>query len=268
MIQAMVTRPCTDQSLISFHQLLLLAFFFAMRSCEYLKVTDKEADRRTKPLRVRNLQFIKDHRILDHSDPNLEDADTLTITFEFQKRDQRDDSVTQERTDHPVLCPVRAGAAVVQRIRAIAGSDEDTYLYNFTNTAGKADILTGTKCLKFLRAFIRTIDPAYGINAEDTGLHSLRSSAAMAMYLNLIPVCTIMLLGRWSSDAFLRYIRKQVAEFSKGVSRKMIQRRVYYHVPDSNHEDPRTHNPMAASANLGMGANGAAINRSVFSVWE
>jgi hypothetical protein len=45
----------------------------------------------------------------------------------------------------------------------------------------------------------------------------------MAMYLAGVPVSTIMLLRCWSSDAFIRYIQKQVKEFSKGVSGKMIQ---------------------------------------------
>jgi len=44
----------------------------------------------------------------------------------------------------------------------------------------------------------------------------------MAMYLGGVPVFTIMLLGRWSSKAFLQYIRKQVQEFSNGVSQRMI----------------------------------------------
>ena len=45
----------------------------------------------------------------------------------------------------------------------------------------------------------------------------------MAMYLNEVPVYTIMLIGRWSSDAFLRYIRRQVQQFSAGVSARMIR---------------------------------------------
>ena len=40
----------------------------------------------------------------------------------------------------------------------------------------------------------------------------------MAMYLNDVPTYTIMLVGRWSSDAFLKYIRRQVQEFTSGVS--------------------------------------------------
>ena len=106
-----------------------------------------------------------------------------------------------------------------------------------------------------------------GLHPEDIGLHSLRASAAMAMYLNGIPVYTIMLLGRWSSDAFLRYIRKQVTEFSNGVSRKMIQNPRFHHMPDPDRNDPRTrHNSFSFTANMGMG-NSVPVNRSAFSVW-
>jgi hypothetical protein len=43
----------------------------------------------------------------------------------------------------------------------------------------------------------------------------------MAMYLSGVPMFTIMLLGRWSSNALLHYIRKQVKEFSSGISQKI-----------------------------------------------
>jgi hypothetical protein len=120
-----------------------------------------------------------------------------------------------------------------------------------------------------LRQFLREVDSeTLNIKPEECGLHSLRTSAAMAMYLNGIPVYTIMLLGRWSSDAFLRYIRKQVTEFSKGVARKMIQRPVYFHVSHAQHEDPRTHNRLSSAANMGMGSRGNDAARGAFAVWE
>jgi hypothetical protein len=64
----------------------------------------------------------------------------------------------------------------------------------------------------------------------------------MGEYLAGIPVFTIMLLGCWSSDAFLRYIRKQVKEFSTGISQKMITHEHFFTVPSSSHEDPRARN--------------------------
>ena len=65
----------------------------------------------------------------------------------------------------------------------------------------------------------------------------------MAMYLAGVPVFTIMLIGRWSSDAFLRYIRRQVQEFSAGVSRRMILTPDFFTIPSeaaAGPEDPRT----------------------------
>jgi len=64
----------------------------------------------------------------------------------------------------------------------------------------------------------------------------------MAVYLAHVPVFTIMLLGRWSSDAFLRYIRKQVKEFSREISSKMVQQEHFFTVPSSSKDDPRISN--------------------------
>ena len=88
----------------------------------------------------------------------------------------------------------------------------------------------------------------------------------MAMYLNRVPVYIIMLLGQWSSDAFLCYIWKQVPEFSNDVSCKMMKKKKYHHVPDPSREDPQSHNSLVATANIGMGTSSMTINCSVFSV--
>ena len=62
------------------------------------------------------------------------------------------------------------------------------------------------------------------------------------MYLAGVPVFTIMLIGRWSSDAFLRYIRRQVLQFSAGVSKRMVAdfATPFYTLPDFDPEHPRT----------------------------
>jgi hypothetical protein len=81
-----------------------------------------------------------------------------------------------------------------------------------------------------------------GFSPEQIGLHSARSGAALAMYLAGVPVFTIMLMGRWSSDAFLCYIRKQVKEFSSGISKRMITNEKIFTIPLASHKDPRIHN--------------------------
>jgi hypothetical protein len=77
--------------------------------------------------------------------------------------------------------------------------------------------------ISMLRVACATIGSTrLGFEPEEIGTHSLCSGAAMEMYLAGVPVYTIMLIGRWSSDAFLHYIRRQVEQFSKDVAQKML----------------------------------------------
>ena len=71
-----------------------------------------------------------------------------------------------------------------------------------------------------------------GFKGDDIGTHSIRSGAAMAMYLAEVPTFSIMMIGRWSSDAFLKYIRKQVEQFSHNVSSRMLRNENYFTTPD------------------------------------
>jgi hypothetical protein len=48
-----------------------------------------------------------------------------------------------------------------------------------------------------------------------------------------------MLLGRWSSNAFLRCIRKDVEEFGTNVSQLMIETLRFHSVPELAREDTR-----------------------------
>jgi hypothetical protein len=61
-------------------QLVVIGFFFAMRSREYTKVP-RAKEGHTKLLALRNLRFIKEGKVLDHNDPQLEYADFIAITF-------------------------------------------------------------------------------------------------------------------------------------------------------------------------------------------
>ena len=178
-------------------QLVIGPFFFAMRSCEYCKT---QGTRRTKLLTLRNLRFFSGKRELSHYDPYLSLADSVSITFEYQKRDQRNDTITQHHMGDFILCPIRQWAAITQYPGTTSSSTVNTII----NENGKLALIDSKMLLDKLRAAATAIGiDELGFIAEDIGLHSLRSGAAMAMYLSSIPVFTIMLIGRWSSDAFL-----------------------------------------------------------------
>ncbi len=65
------------------HELFTGAIFFAMRSCEYLKVS---GPRKTKIIALHNIRLFIGNRQLTHSDPNLHLETTISITFEEQKK--------------------------------------------------------------------------------------------------------------------------------------------------------------------------------------
>lgn len=53
----------------------------------------------------------------------------------------------------------------------------------------------------------------------------------MAMHLAGVPRYTVMLIGRWRSDAFMAYLREQVLQFTQEVSLRMIQLEHFFHAP-------------------------------------
>lgn len=65
----------------------------------------------------------------------------------------------------------------------------------------------------------------------------------MSLFLMKHRVHKIMILGRWSSDAFLVYIRPQVLEWTNNMSCEMINNESFLDATDSRRtkpEDPRT----------------------------
>jgi hypothetical protein len=261
-------------------QLSTLSFFFALRSCEAYKVPKSE-QRRTRCLQLTDFVFMKDHKIVPHSSPFLHLSDSVTLLFRFQKTEKREESVTQMATNHAHFCPVKTAAAIIKRLLKDEASPK-TFIYEYKNSAnGNWLSLKSKDARSIFREFIRlSIDyKAMGIDLSRVGMHSARTSAAMAMYMAHVPVFTIMLLGRWSSDAFLRYIRKDVEEFGTNVSQLMIDTLRFHSVPELAREDTRAPNDPRSfatrhGAGVPAGAAGGAGGSSrafrvggAFSVW-
>lgn len=105
---------------------------------------------------------------------------------------------------------------------------------------GKIKFVSSKEACRKLREAAAFIGSArLGFEPNEMGTHSIRSGAAMSMYLAGVPTFTIMLIGRWSSDAFLLYIRKQVREFSRGIAPRMLLTNEYYSVAAATTDDPR-----------------------------
>ncbi|KAI2493659.1 hypothetical protein MHU86_20874 [Fragilaria crotonensis] len=194
-------------------QLVVGAFFFAMRSCEYSEVN---GNRRTRILRVADLDFRKDGRSVDLAEAQrLREADTVSVTYRNQKNGERGVTVTQHRTggdEHSTaLCPVRAFAGLVTRVSqykldehlewALAG---DRPINLVVPPGEKAALISSNQILNHLRAGALLYgEERLGFKIRSIGTHSLRSGAATAMFIAGVPAETIQLIGRWKSQALI-----------------------------------------------------------------
>jgi hypothetical protein len=182
-------------------ELFLSAFFFAMRSCEYFTVSGK---RKTKLLCIKNIRFFRGRRPINHADPHLHLSTAVSITFEEQKRGTKSDTITHHCTSDPLLCPVKIWCKIVRRISSYPASSQDTTVNVFRLESGAIHKFSGRDLFTHLRRAAASLgQDILGVTPDQIGLHSARSGAAMAMYLAGVPVYTVMLLGLWSSDAFL-----------------------------------------------------------------
>ena len=149
-------------------------------------------------------------------------------------------------------------------------------------------LISSQKILHHIQTTVKIIGKDnLGFKSNKIGCHSIRSSFAMFLYIQRVLPDRIMLQGRWKSDAFLLYIRPQVAMFSRGLSAAITNdKNIFFTVPDinshnrftlrlpmfnfdvvTNPEDPCTRNKnsfASHSNNNGPGTNNPRVTRPSF----
>ena len=215
-----------------------------MRSCEF---TLTPQPGRTKIIRLRGIVFRDvDNVTLPNDNPlALTRAFRVTLTFEDQKNGTKNDKRTHQQTTDPVLCPVKRLVSLVTRIyRTCRSATPDDPINSYCLISTPAQVPSSV-----VRQYMRSTCTAqggkatFGYDATDIGTKSIRSGAAMGLFLMNHPVHKIMILGRWSSDAFLVYIRPQVLEWTNNMSQDMIEFNTYTDATDPRRtqpSDPRT----------------------------
>jgi hypothetical protein len=220
--ERMIMRKTNDKFLQAYHENMTLGFFFAMRACECFKVDGQ--DRQTICIRKNGVMLFRNGIFVHHTNENLDNCDQVAILFEDQKNGLKNEIRYSHRTEHPVLCPVKAAIKIIKRLNALGATDR-TPIHNFTDSKNKIKVLASNICLKALREFIESVKEkeVLGLDPKRIGNRSLRTTSAMAMALNGAKDSEIQLYGRWQSNAFMDYLRPQIASFAAPMSRRMIQ---------------------------------------------
>ena len=123
-----------------------------------------------------------------------------------------------KRGRDPLMDPVVQSASMVWNLRNSQGASDAAqtchcFSSNKLQTAKKGEMLD------FLRATACFIgESQLGFHPSEMCNKHVRSGAAMAWFLAGCRPEQIMTNGRWLSCAFLKCMRKQVLEFSKGMT--------------------------------------------------
>jgi hypothetical protein len=146
---------------------------------------------------------------MDHLTEDLGTARRVTITFENQKNGLKNDRRTHEKTGDPVMFPavLCLASLVKQVLRRVPHVGPDTPV-SATCLGRERSKVTAETLRRHLRlaCTLGGGKEVFGYTVADIRTRSLRSGAAMGLFLMNHPVAKIMILGRWSSDAFLDYI--------------------------------------------------------------
>ena len=216
------TTRDTEYAIIA--ELVIMGYFYAMRSCEFTRTPQRG---RTKIIRLRGIVFRDANNVeMDNRDGRMRaDAERVTLTFEDQKNGLKMDRRTHQRTSDPVLCPVKRIASLEDRIyRTVPFAGPDTTI-NTIYLLQRRTQISSTAIRQYMRSTCTAKGgkQTFGFDALDIGTKSIRSGAAMGLFLMNISVQKIKMMGRWSSEAFLVYIRPQVLEWTNDLSHNMIQ---------------------------------------------
>jgi len=200
--------------------LIIGAFFFALRACEYVQTPEAG---KTTLLSLGDITFRNNKKEqISHQSPDLANCKYITLTFRNQKNGNRNDKRTQQRTSDHFLCPVRRWARVVTRV--LLANKTPTKSTPLCAVPSSKKRITSEFTLHFIRATCTTFGgrPTFGFTPHEIGNRSVRTGAAMALFLNNHSPTQIMILGRWKSAAFMAYIRPQTMEWTNNMSTHMI----------------------------------------------
>ena len=176
--------------------LIQIAIYFCLRSCEYTKVTSHT---RTTQFRFRDIQFHDAAGILPFDAPaaRIRRATAVTLYLDTQKNSTRGESITMEATGIPFGCAVGAAA---ERFLHLRNNDADldtpicTY---FPSNRGTGKSITSSNVVQILRLWAAHIGfQRLGFRPMEIGSNSLRSGGAMTLHQAGISDSTIKVIGR------------------------------------------------------------------------
>lgn len=202
--------------------LCVMAFFWLLRPAEY---TNSLEDGRSQAFRFMDLHFHINGKIYSAPTAPLNDETILqishtTLEFSDQKNCVRGEKVGHAATDDPFFCPCKAAGRLALHLQKHNAAPE-TPLHHHVGADGQWYDVPPRFITNALRHAALQVQDDTGIDPALISARSLRPGGATALLCAGIDSEAIQLLGRWRSDAMLRYLRVQAHTFSSRYAQRM-----------------------------------------------
>jgi hypothetical protein len=155
------------------------------------------------------------------SPTDLEAVSAISLCFTTQKNGVKDETISHSRSGDKMVCPCMA---IIRRVRYLLKHKQPQeapvcrFLQNsVTNHVSSTDIRNA------LRKSLIAIGPAnLGIKPAQIDARSLRAGGATALLCVNVDPHSIQLLGRWKSDAMIRYLRISATPHVRQFARQIV----------------------------------------------
>jgi hypothetical protein len=220
--------------------MIAIAFFFLLRPGEYTGTTTDDAYFCMQDVSLYIHQRRLDTMLVTYTE--LDSATSVAYTFTTQKNGTRGEKMIHSRSGNALCCPVWASIRSIKHLRMhIAKSTAPiaSYYKGVRRVAIKARDVTDT-----LRSAMKANVHRTGVHAHEISARSIRAGGAMALLCGNVDFDLIQILGRWHSDAMIRYFHMQAQPVMQNFASTMFNNGTYDFLPgelvpinDADHEE-------------------------------
>ena len=147
----------------------------------------------------------------------LHNATFAILTFTDQKNGVRGEVIGLGASRDLYLCPVKT---IICRIIYLQANNANPYTPLARVFGGSR--VTPVRITQVLRDAVTALETDLRFLPSDVSARCLRAAGAMALLLSDVDTNIIQLIGRWRSDAMLRYLHVQAEPLMRDYSRRML----------------------------------------------
>jgi len=212
-------RPASiNPTLRCIADMCIIGFFFLCRPGEHTVNSSNT------PFKMQDVKFYIGARLLDiqsATNAELNASTRVSLTFTTQKNGVKGEVISHGRSGHALTCPVLALARRLQYHRS-AQYPLNTPIGTFDVGDTTYSVTSKQIRLALQGAILLSDQSTLDIKPEEVQTRALRAGGATALLCANVDPNTIQLLGRWKSDAMLRYLHVRYHPDNHTLARSMF----------------------------------------------